>query len=193
MRSRGKPKMIINPQEQRQLSTQDVQILSNPELIKMLESFQSGEEMDTEMLKNLKLLKLFRNLHVPDPNSAKVEVQDTENPSLSTPGLIPADEIKVEGKKKRELSGFDEFQEAWKSTPKTKKKDSDSVKYSIGSPSEGIVLTKDQDLVQSLVFKMYFAFTNAFSCVRINLSILLFKNFISVENSRQISCNPKKF
>ena len=94
MRSCGKPKMTITPQDQRQLSTTDVQMLSNPGLLKMLESFQSGEETDIEMLKNPKLLKVLRNLHVPDLESAQVEIQDTEIPSLSTPGLIPVDQIK---------------------------------------------------------------------------------------------------
>ena len=153
MRSRGRPKLSINPQEHRQLSTQDVQILSDPGLIKKLESFQSGEETDTEMLKNPKLLKLLRTLHVPETISPESEAQDTEkNEKLSSPGLLPQDEIKVEGKgKKRKLSGLGEFQQAWKTTPKRKKKDGDSVKYSVGSPPKGVLLTKDstrEDLVK---------------------------------------------
>ena len=153
MRSRGRPKLSINPQEHRQLSTQDVQILSDSGLIKKLESFQSGEETDTEMLKNPKLLKLLRTLHVPETISPESEAQDTEkHQKLSSPGLLPQDEIKVEGKgKKRRLSGLGEFQQAWKTTPKRKKKDSDSVKYSVGCAPKGVLLTKDstrEDLVK---------------------------------------------
>ena len=116
---------------QKKLSTQDVQMLSNPNLLKTLEAFQGlskGDKVQTDLLANPKVLKILRNVYsVGKEESEDTEMQDEDEDALATPltstPLINTHNIKHEGNPhKRKLSSFEDLKALWKAPVKRGKK-----------------------------------------------------------------------
>ena len=132
---------------QKQLSTQDVQMLSDPDLLKTLEAFpglSKGENVQTDILASLKILKILQSvLSVGKMESEDTEMQEDKDilatPLTSTP-LMNTHNIKVEGNpRKRKLLSFKDFKAVWKVPVKRGKKSvtSSTVGHSVGSPNKG--------------------------------------------------------
>ena len=133
------------------LSTQDVQMLSDPDLLKMLEVFQGvsrGDDVQTQILGDPKMLRILHNIH------SLSKVEETQMPEedetlvmpLTSTPVMANRPIKIEGNpRKRKLLTFEDFKAVWKSLVKRGRKSvaSPAVGHSVGSPNKGIVPTKD--------------------------------------------------
>ena len=144
------------------LSTQDIQMLSDPDLLKTLEVFQGvsrGDDVQTQVLADPKMLRILHSIH----SLGKVEETQTPEedktlamPLTSTP-VMANQPIKIEGNpRKRKLSTFEGFKAVWKSPVKRGRRSATSpgVGHSVGSPNKGIVPMKDASTEELLKQQM---------------------------------------
>ena len=144
--------------KKRDLSAEMVQILSDPAIVDALEVFQGkkkGTDSDTEMLRDPKVLRALTALQA-DPDAGK-GISASSSPIIlsgggDAPPIIPEEKIKKEFTEKkgrgakRKLADYASFSAVVKNTPKTKKKKTEaqsSVTFSAGSPTRGILSSRD--------------------------------------------------
>ena len=144
--------------KKRDLSAEMVQILSDPAIVDALEVFQGkkkGTDSDTEMLRDPKVLRALTALQA-DPDAGK-GISASSSPIVlsgggDAPPIIPEEKIKREFPEKkgrgakRKLADYASFSAVVKNTPKTKKKKTEaqsSVTFSAGSPTRGILSSRD--------------------------------------------------
>ena len=144
------------------LSTKDVQMLSDPDLLKMLEVFQGVSRCDdvqTQVLADPKMLRILHSVH----SIGKVEETQLpeEDKTLATPltstPVMANRPIKIEGNPcKRKLSTFEDFKAVWKLPLKRGRRSATSpgLGHSVGSPNKGIVPMKDASTEELLKQQM---------------------------------------
>ena len=147
-----------NLKKKRDLSAEMVQILSDPAIVDALEVFQGkkkGTDSDTKMLRDPKVLRALTALQG-DPDAGK-GISASSSPIIlsgggDAPPIIPEEKIKKEFPEKkgcgakRKLADYASFSAVVKNTPKTKKKKTEaqsSVIFSAGSPTRGILSSRD--------------------------------------------------
>ena len=134
------------------MSTERVQILSNPHVLAALQAFQGSrgeEDIDTSILHDPNVLEALQHLLV----SKQVGIPSFTSTPAGNP-MIQVKDIKREHEEnsgqpaaKRKLVDYQSFQDALKRTPVRKKRKRDSskpeVEYSMSSPTRGQLPSRD--------------------------------------------------
>ena len=135
-----------------EMSTERVQILSNPHVLAALKAFQGSpgeEDVDTSILHDPNVLEALQHLLV----SKQVGIPSFTSTPAGNP-MIQVKDIKREHEEKsgqpaakRKLVDYQSFQDALKRTPVRKKRKRDTnkpeVEYSMSSPTRGQLPSRD--------------------------------------------------